>query len=172
MKPMKLLWLILISSSLLGNVTHAEGNCPAGYYPIGASQGNAGPQGCAPIPGYNQNQKSPQTQPMPFQWESQWGAIATDVKHKTGGASLDQPTQDRAIKAAIIDCRNNGGSTCKIELSYGNGCAVMVGGDTGHNAKAGRTINEATALAMRVCNASDTRCQVAYSACSLPTRIR
>lgn len=49
-----LLCLILGVFLLPPGAAHAEGGCPDGSYPIGAPAGQQGPQGCAPIPGYQQ----------------------------------------------------------------------------------------------------------------------
>lgn len=48
----------------------AEGNCPAGMYPIGGQ----GVLGCTPIP---QSTQAAPSQPSGH-WVSQWGAIASD----------------------------------------------------------------------------------------------
>lgn len=165
------LFLVLLGT----NWARAEGNCPVGYYPIGASQGQSGPQGCAPIPGYvKQNQRQSQMRPPP-EWESRWGAIATDVtdtKNSSSGASLEQFSQESAEQAAILNCQQNGGINCKIEIVYGNGCVAMAGGNTGHNEKAGDTIDDAARKAMRVCKDADKNCKIYYTSCSLPVKIR
>jgi hypothetical protein len=74
---------------------------------------------------------------------------------------------------ALADCQAKKGSpNCKVELWYTNGCAAMVVGDKGHNAKAGATPDEAIQAAMKVCSSEDAHCFVYYSACSLPVRIQ
>lgn len=163
-------WPIFALLLLMTCWVHAEGNCPPGYYPIGASQGQAGPQGCAPIPGYSQQQRT-QPPPPPI-WTDRFGAIATDIPNRSGGVSIDQPNWSSAEQAAIADCHSNGGSNCSIEISYRNGCVALVGGKTGHNAKTGPTIEIATQAAMKVCVEADTNCQVTYAACSPAVRIR
>jgi hypothetical protein len=149
---------------------HAEGVCPPGMFPTNPP-GAQGPVGCAPIPGYN-NQQQSQFGPPPPQWESRWGAIATDFSHSAAGASIDQPDGGAAEKAALAECKANGGSDCKIELQYGNGCAALAVGRAGHNAKAGLTIDLAKQAAMKVCNAEDSHCFIYYTACSLPVRVQ
>jgi len=164
---------LLFGLLLLSSAIHAEGNCPEGYYPIGAESGQSGPQGCAPIPGYNQQQGQQQTpQPPQPQWEDHWGAIATDIPNKSVGTATNLTSQSQATQAAIVDCQSKGGSACKVEIVYRNGCAALAAGDTGHNAKAGATVDAASEAAMKICRAADTHCEVYYSACSLPQRIQ
>lgn len=161
---------------LLGSVVRAEGNCPPGYYPIGAASGQGGPQGCAPIPGYTNNQQQAQPQPpppLPPRWVDQWGAIATDFAHSSAGASVNQPNRKAAKQAAIANCQSNGGSACKIETWYSNACAVMVVGDKTHISVSAATIGDATQEGMKTCaKDGDTNCHVYYSACSMPVRIQ
>jgi hypothetical protein len=167
-------WLLFGLLMLLGGVVHAEGNCPPGYYPIGAPPGQGGPQGCAPIPGDNNNQQQaqPQPPPPPPQWASQWGAIATDGPGGHLGVATNLSSKSEAEQVAMADCQAKGGTNCKIETWYSNGCAAMVVGDSGHNSNNAATLDEATQLGMKTCSASDTNCHVYYSACSLPVRIQ
>lgn len=168
-------WLVFGLLLLLGGVAHAEGNCPPGYYPIGAPPGQGGPQGCAPIPGDNNNpqQMQPQPLPPPPQWTSQWGAIATDGPGGHLGAATNLSSKSDAEQVAITDCRAKGGSPCAIEVAYDNECAAMVVGHTEHSSNAAATLDEAIHLGMLTCNnAGDTNCHVYYSACSLPQRIQ
>ena len=163
-------WLLFGLLILLGSVVHAEGNCPTGYYPIGASPGQGGPQGCAPIPGYDSNQQQPTTTTP--EWASRWGAIATDSVKGSLGAVTGLPSKADAQRTALTDCANKGGSTCKIDVVYGNECAVMVAGKAGYNFSADASMDKATESAMQTCSSADTNCHVYYSACSLPVRIQ
>lgn len=165
---------LLFSLLLLSGVTHAEGNCPEGYYPIGGESGQPRPQGCAPIPGYEQQQGQQQTpQAPPPQWTSRWLAIATDSVKGTLGTAKDMPNRENAERAAIKDCQMKGGTQCKLDVSYSNGCAAMVVGDGGYNSNGAATVDAAVQLGMKVCaNAGHTKCHLYYSACSLPVRIQ
>lgn len=169
-------WLLLAILLLLGNVIHAEGNCPPGYYPIGAPSGQGGPQGCAPVPGESQQQVQPQqVQPQqpPQQWEDHWGAIATYEPNGSLGTATNMPSQGRAEQAALADCQSKHGSTCKIQLSYRNQCAAMIVSDKGYNVTPAATVDLAVTKGMGICtNSGDPNCHVYYSACSLPQRIQ
>jgi len=167
-------WLLLGLLLLLGGVAHAEGNCPPGYYPIGAQSGQGGPQGCAPIPGYHNSQQQAQSQlPLtpPPQWATRWGAIATDGPGGHLGVAVNLSSKSDAEQTAITDCQAKGGTDCKIETWYSNGCAAMVMGDSGHISNNAGTLGEAIQKGMKICDATDTNCHVYYSACSLPARI-
>lgn len=165
--------LLLCLLMLVAEFAHAEGNCPDGYYPIGASQGQQGPQGCAPIPDYNQ-QSVEQLPPIRWEskWESRWGAIATDATKGSLGTATNLPGKQEAERAALSNCASNGGIQCKLQLSYDNECAAMVLGDKVFNVTADATVDKAIKAGLNSCiAANDHTCRVYYSACSLPVRI-
>lgn len=156
---------------IIAGAVHAEGGCPPGMIPASGTNLNS----CAPIPAgyYNNQQQTPQQSPPPPRWISKWGAIATDFAHDSAGASVDQPDRSSAELAAIANCQENGGSACKIETWYSDGCATMVVGDKTHVSLNAATISEATQAGMKMCaRDGDTNCHVYYSACSLPVRIQ
>ena len=164
---------LLFSLLLLSSVTHADGECPPGMFPTNPS-GTQGPVGCAPIPGYEQQQGQQQTpQAPPPQWTSRWLAIATDSVKGTLGTATDMPNRENAERAAIKDCQTKGGMQCKLDVSYSNGCAAMVVGDGGYNSNGAATVDAAVQLGMKVCtSAGHTKCHLYYSTCSLPVRIQ
>lgn len=165
---LKFFFLLLISGLLsLPTAAHGEGGCPPGYYPTGAPQGQAGPQGCAPIPTSGDNQSS-----LPPIWSDRWGAIATDGVGGHLGVAKNLLSQKAAENTAINDCLANGGSSCRIESIYMNGCAAMVLGDNGHTSNSAPTLDQATKLGMDKCNSVDHNCEVYYSACSPATQLQ
>lgn len=164
-------WLLAGLLLLTAGAVHAEGGCPEGYYPIGAAQGQQGPQGCAPIPSYTQQQT--QSQQSSSHWVSRWGAIASYAPTGVLGASISLPNQTSAENAAISDCQLKGGLRCKIEAAYTNGCAVVVVGDRGYNVTTKASLNEAIHSSLETCtNEGGHGCHVYYSACSLPVQIQ
>ena len=167
MKDALLRCVPLLALCMLAGKAHAQAACPPGMVPYGTGTDIST---CGPDD--SQQQGSQQSLPPPALWVERWGAIATDFAHSSAGASVDQKDKKSAEQAAMANCRSNGGVACEIELDYANGCAVLVIGKTGHNAKAGETIESATHKAMEVCKAADTKCFVYYSACSLPVRVR
>jgi Domain of unknown function (DUF4189) len=167
MKTMAFLSLLV---GILGvcDMAHAEGGtCPDGYYPANSP----GVMGCAPIPGYNQQQQRPAQLPPP-QWESRWGAVAADVPGGAVGASTDMPSRQAAEQGAMADCEAQGSRNCVIETWYSNGCAAMVISDETHTTNNAATLDEAIQKGMRMCSQVAANCRVYYSACSLPVRIR
>lgn len=155
---------------LFPSPTEAEGNCPEGYYPIGTPSGQAGPQGCAPIPGYSSQQN--ETLRPPPHWISRWLAVAADGPNGILGTAVDLATPEDAKRLAMRDCINQGGKQCEIVLSQGNGCAAMAAGKTGWNVQGAETIDEAKEKSMQVCADSSPGCVVYFSACSLPKKIQ
>lgn len=162
-------WLLVGLLLLTAGRAHAEGNCPPGYYPIGAQEGQAGPQGCAPIPGYNRQQLPSAPPPK---WATSWGAIATDSVKGTLGTAINLPSKEEAKQAALTNCQSKGGTRCMINVAYDNECAAMVVGDSGYNATTDTTLNKAVQSGMETCTAATTNCHVYYSACSMPIRIQ
>lgn len=168
-------WLLFGLLMLLVSLVHAEGNCPPGYYPIGAPSGQGGPQGCAPIPGDSsaQQQAQPQPQQPPQQWASQWGAIATYEPNGSLGVATHMASKVEAEQSALADCQSKHGSTCKLEVAYSNGCGALVGSNTGYVVTTNATLDEAIHAGMKTCtNSGYANCHVYYSACSLPQRIQ
>ncbi|WP_093633387.1 DUF4189 domain-containing protein [Paraburkholderia aspalathi] len=161
--PAALLAILL----LLGcTAVHAEGNCPQGYYPIGGGSPGA-PQGCAPIPGYDQGQ---QHQAAP-QWLSKWGAVATDIDKGSLGAATSMTSKDQAEQASLADCRAKGGVQCKIESTYTNGCITVVVGSPGYAVNSAPTQVQANSIGMSTCTgAGNANCRILYTGCSLPQR--
>jgi len=161
-------------------VVHAEGNCPPGYYPT--TPPGAPSQGCAPIPGYNDQQSSTQQSgppqmaspsPPSEHWESRWGAIATDEPHGVFGAVTGMYDKQSAERAALADCKAKGGINCKLEVSYVNGCAALTVSSTGYNVGADATLDIITAKGMKTCvSAGASNCHIYYSACSPAVRVQ
>lgn len=159
----------LVSVMVYSQITLAQAACPPGTiaYGTGTDVSVCGPD--------NRQQQPQQTQPAPQlpppQWLSRWGAIATDFPHSAAGAAVDESNEQDAKNAAIANCRSNGGVTCRVELTYSNGCAALAIGRDGHNAKAGLNIADAKSKAMNVCNAQDTDCFIYYTGCSFPALV-
>jgi hypothetical protein len=157
------IWL-LKSLLLLSCISaaHAEGGCPPGQYP----QSGQGWQTCVPIPGYEQAHA---TQPPAVTWTPQWGAIATDAIKGALGAADDLDSRASAETRALAICEQKGGSTCKVNASYANGCGVMTVGSNGFSVASAATEKEAIQESLRRCGADgDTKCQVYYKGCSAP----
>ncbi|MEP6898066.1 MAG: DUF4189 domain-containing protein [Rhodanobacter sp.] len=157
---------------LLTGVAHAEGECPPGMFPTNPP-GAQGPVGCAPIPGYNNNQRQAQPQLPSPQWARRWGSIATDSINGSLGTTVGQSSQREAEQSAMADCLKKGGVQCKIQTTYDNECAAMILGDKEFNVGTAANLDKAVQLGIKVCtDAGDTNCHVYYSACSLPVQIQ
>jgi hypothetical protein len=157
LKALLLLGLLLLFSG----VAHAGGNCPDGTYQ--STPPDAPQVYCAPIP-VNKNGK-----PVPIpQRATHWGAIATEqsLSNKIGTA-VDLPTKGQAEQAALEQCAANGGQDCKVQVSYGNGCAALIANDVAFLANADVSIQHAVQAGMDTCGkAGHGACHVVYSGCS------
>ncbi|OXI72953.1 DUF4189 domain-containing protein [Burkholderia cenocepacia] len=152
-------------ATLLGtaSIGDAQVACPPGWIPYSASS-------CGPDTGGQEQEASPPQRQISR--ISRWGAISTDGKVGALGTSTDLDSQRQAERAALSQCKAQGGTQCEVDLSYANGCAVMSVGENTHNSNYGASIDEATAKAMKVCNANDRNCRVFYSGCSLPRPVQ
>jgi hypothetical protein len=156
--------LLIVGPFLTISMLHAEGNCPPGYSPIGATGGQAGPQGCAPTPGYNQA--------LATHWEDRWGAIFTDAEKGILGAVSNMPSEDQARQAAMADCQTKGGTQCKFQFDYKNKCAAMVLGDKVFNVSGGDTAADAIQSGIKRCSVQSANCHAYYSACSPAAKVQ
>lgn len=162
----RILLFLAISALQCMFVVRAEGGCPPGQYP----QQGQGWQTCVPIPGAADSQQPPA--PPPALWASQWQAIATDSQNAVLGVAMGKPSSDDSAQAAIADCHAKGGMTCKVQISYRNGCIAMVVGETGMNTQGAPTKDGAEGAALAKCRGADTNCHVYYSACNAAVRIQ
>ena len=168
--------LVLLMLVLLPLNAFAEGACPPGQYPIGGQ----GVVGCAPIPGSGSSGSGAATRPT-GEWETRWGAVADDAKPvATGekiatGVAASQKSKRAAESMALSRCKQGGGSACKVKLSYYNQCVALadpvgeqvLGAITTANTAA--DIDQARAAALTDCESvKGQKCEVYYSACSMP----
>lgn len=157
---------LFICLGLLGALVfsfHARAQvaCPPGWIPYSATS-------CGRAPN---SQQSPQTSgygsPAPL--GSRWGAIATDGVKGVLGTATGERSEQGAQSKALADCQAKGGSPCKLQLSYSNGCGVMMVGSRGFSTAAAGTKDGAMQKGMAICRSDgDTDCRVYYTDCSLP----
>lgn len=169
---MKICSFLLLGLLLLtGGKVNAQTACPPGMTPYGTG-----------VCGYDNSQQqeppAPQQEPLrqspPQQWEDRWGAIATYEPGGVLGAATDMQSESEAKQSAMADCQaKGGGSNCELQISYRNGCAVLLVGDKFFNAASAESVEKATQSGMKVCTANgNTNCHIYYTACSLPIRIQ
>jgi hypothetical protein len=145
----------------------AEGRCPPGYFPTN----NPDFVGCAPnnaptLGGSNSASSLP-PDPGP-QWDGRWGAIAIDEAEGVFGAVDGQADMRKAKKAAIKQCRKNGGSKCKIKLEYHNQCGTLAWGADKYVTYGGPLPDEIVKRGIELCNGITSNCHISYLGCSYP----
>lgn len=158
-------WLLLALGSVAWIPAHAEQGCSDGFYPGGTQPGG---QTCVPIPGYG---TSGGGETPSEQWQSRWGAIATDPSGKTGIAG-NALTKKAAEKAAVSQCQTKGGADCKVKLSYRNACGVLAWGGGFMATASAETLGEASEMALKGCSKDSLECEVFFSDCSYAQRVR
>lgn len=145
----------------------AENGCPEGMIPYSGTDISS----CGPIPP-NYYQGNQRAAPL-IQWESKWGALASDKFGHIAGVSNDLDSKEQAEQSAIEDCKRYGGVECKPDAYYSNQCIAVVSGDNRSDSITNSSIDAAMSEGMHRCTArGDTNCHVFYSACSLPRRIQ
>ena len=142
---------------------HAQVACPTGWIPYSATS-------CGPAPS---GQRAPTQQAPAVSPASRWGAIATDGVKGVLGTAVGEESERRAERTAMADCQAKGGSPCKLQLTYSNGCGAMIVGSKGFSTAGAGTKEEAIQKGMAICQADgDTACHVYYSDCSPAGRVR
>lgn len=145
--------------------------CPPGTVP----QQGIGWQGCAPVPGTGASTPSRSASQGVDAWEDRWGAIAVDeTQNGIGiGSASGMKHKWQAEKAALKKCRNKGGSRCSVKFSYYSQCTAVVWGSNGFTINGAATKDQAAEIGIGKCKqANDTNCDVYFSDCSYPMRIR
>lgn len=162
MKPrmLALLMLAMAAGSAL-----AEGGCPAGQYPYDTPQARQ----CVPIPGGSSSADA-----SPPRWLDRWGALAVDPATGDMGVSAGESSQSAARQLAMERCAANGSSGCAVESTFHNQCAAIARGGGRRATATAATEKEAQDRAIKKLTrcASEVRCAVAWSDCSLPARVQ
>lgn len=145
----------------------ADGNCPAGQFPIGG--GSAGWEGCAPyeVPAHGGSPIDPGPK-----WATRWGAIAVDGNAGKFGGVEGMASRSRASKAATQICRQNGGSSSKVMAVYYNQCGAMAWGDNRSATYTGPDYDKTIELAVAECAKQTANCKPYYAGCSYPAQLR
>ncbi|MGY0506058.1 DUF4189 domain-containing protein [Luteimonas sp. e5] len=102
-------------------------------------------------------------------WENRFGAIARDFSTSAGGAVENQKSKRAAEREAIRRC---GTPNCKVVLSTRNQCQATAWRAGISTFGDGATEAEAAELAMRRCSEGGSGCELMYSGCSLPVRVK
>jgi Domain of unknown function (DUF4189) len=153
----------------ISSTAFAANGCPYGESPTGP-RSDANPLGCVPDPQAENNGQPAQPS---GRWETRWGAIASHNKAGTLGAVTNFASKRQAKKAALAECKANGGSAdCQVLITYYNKCAVVAWGDSYVLAQGKETIAAATQLGLSRCGEKTTNCKIVYTECSLPVWVQ
>ncbi|MBV6846597.1 DUF4189 domain-containing protein [Xanthomonas campestris pv. paulliniae] len=167
--------LLFLTLALYAGVSHAEGGCPPGQYPIGGQ----GAMACAPIPQENSQQK-----PQPSgKWIKTWGAIAMGSIDSIAnyGVTTGKLSKSDAEDDALTRCASHGEKNCRVGLTYRNQCAVIVEPQVDGKPMSGGTVRfigrdttaSASNDALELCRKDNktivnAECTIVYKACSEP----
>jgi Domain of unknown function (DUF4189) len=103
---------------------------------------------------------------------AKWGAVALDAKLSKFGGSEGHSSEGQAIKAAIRQCKaNGGGKDCNVNKNgrvWSNQCGALAWGDTKAMVFSASTHAAATQGAMDACSRVNANCEIFYAGCSFP----
>ena len=102
-------------------------------------------------------------------WENRFGAIAVDYEQGKSGIAESKKSARIARNEALKSC---GTKNCKIVARIRNGCLAVAYGGGGVTYGGGESLEVAVAEGMRKCQADGSKCEIQYSGCSLPVRVR
>lgn len=167
--------LVLTIAALLlsPGITQAQTACPTGVAP-------GSPQ-CGPSPAYHgvSNSTSPSNHyvvPQPIvikmKWADRWGAIAVDGEAGSLGGVVGMKNKKLAEKAALEECKTNGGSKCTVSVAYRNQCSALIVGQKNYYTQRAPELAQVKDLGMKYCNQQDTNCRIYYADCSMSQRIQ
>lgn len=137
---------------------------------------SAGNPGCIPPNQSNSPYFQGDTDELPpappaGHWENRWGAVALDYSAMKAGFLTGESSQPNAETKAISTCRANGGSDCKIVISFRNQCASISQDQATHilSTATAATETEASNRSLKRCGG---HCKEIYNQCSYPELVR
>jgi Domain of unknown function (DUF4189) len=142
--------------------------CPSGPGPgerqVGTTGGGGG---LAPVPVCVSDTGGSAPAPSGPVWLKRWGAVAVDGSTSKFGVSEGNSSKGGARKAAVRQCKaNGGGKGCKSLGEWQNGCGALAWGDSRYNAVSGPDRDAVINRALASCGKSTTNCAVYYAGCS------
>ena len=105
-------------------------------------------------------------------WMDGVEALAMGTDGKGFSTSGVMTSARRAKNTALEQCRAKGGVGCRVILPMKNQCGAMVWGETYWATGLGPLLQDAIGIATKMCQAKTTDCQVYYSSCASPQRLR
>jgi len=88
------------------------------------------------------------------------------------GGSENNQSKSKAKKAAVSECRSDGGKKCKVIDLYYNQCGALVSGASYAVSCSAPEIESAIKSATDDCTLKTSECKPFHARCSYPTRIR
>ncbi|RMH87427.1 DUF4189 domain-containing protein [Lysobacter pythonis] len=142
------------------------GPCPPGAVPI-PGQGRCGSP--AEASAINSGGKGNSAPTYTEVWEDRFGAIAVDYAAERMATVEGERSERSAKNKALSKCGTN---RCKVVSSVRNGCQVSAYGGGGVAYGAGLSLEGAVKDGMLKCQLDGSVCEITYSGCSLPVRVK
>lgn len=99
---------LFISLFFLSFSSYSEGNCPAGYYPIGGQ----GVSGCAPM-----SSGGAQAPQAAGEWQTRWGALARNEDSSILGVASKERSKSAARATALKFCEEGGAENVRSRFT-------------------------------------------------------
>jgi Domain of unknown function (DUF4189) len=157
-------WLMLggivLASLVYGSAAQAEGgSCPDGYYPIGG--GNAGWQGCAPIP--TSRGPAPSSGPRVPRYIDNYIAVAWHPKANDVWATWNHRTEAKSTETALNACTEVMGEGCTIAVNgWNSSVAIARDQDNAVWQAWGNTPENARRNVLNACGEKKQGCQILH----------
>jgi hypothetical protein len=104
-------------------------------------------------------------------WAKRWGAIAVDPTLGKFGGVEGFSSRGKAERAAVKECKKNGGKKCG-PYSYYNQCGALAWGDNFLVRSSGPLYDNTVAEAVKQCGAKSENCKPYYAGCSYAEQVR
>jgi hypothetical protein len=141
-----------------------SGPCPPGAVPI-PGQGRCGSPAEA-----SANRGVGSSRPVSAEvWENRFGAVARGYGEGFSGAVEGAKSEREARKIALSRCTE---TKCKIVSLVRNGCQAVASSDDGSGYGRAENKQDAINMALQNCLKRGGQCDIGYSDCSLPVRVK
>ena len=160
---MALITVSLLSTSALGQAP-PSGPCPPGAVPI-PGQGRCGSPAEAAANRGSGNSAARHTEV----WENRHGALISDSESGNLYPIENETSKRRAINAGLKNC---GQKSCYVAVHVRNACIASAWGNGILFSRGGDDKAAADSRVLRECREKSNECELKYSGCSFPVRVR
>ena len=121
------------------------------------------------LPYWNERQPGDASAGRPSEvWEPRWGSIALNAPTGASGSASGERSETSAEALALHRC----GEGCVTQITYRNQCAAVATGGSSYSVNSGASVRIASQRALKGCSKYSAACEIAFTECSLPERVK